>query len=232
MSLVLPELLLEPLPVSWKSPSDSYQGQRKQRHLLSANSSNTKCSPICRSGLEGNSYTDQPQTCPGDWDGALPCPARRAQCHCHCPASSQTQRAFPAAQQQLFQRCSVWTDSSLKGTELEGCAQPSTETYRPCQGQMPFFKGGARAVRAAFTAQPRPRSSPTICWCCQSKSSHCHGNHIPCPGHANNTGEKMSPHSSLQMQGGGGGGKPQTLQGLQTEKSSPEQLREPGKLQL
>lgn len=48
---------------------------------------------------------------------------------------------------------------------------------------------------------PRPRSSRTICWCCQPKSSHCHGNCIPCPGHANNTWEKASPQQQPPDEG-------------------------------
>lgn len=52
-------------------------------------------------------------------------------------------------------------------------------------------------ARAAFTAQPRPASSVLVCWCCEPKSSHSHGNRIRCSGHAN-IAPKASPSSSLQ----------------------------------
>jgi len=73
--------------------------------------------------------------------GTEPCPSpRRATCHRHCPGSIQTQKIFPAAQQQLSQRCPVFTAPSPAGLHAAPrlAGKPRSETHGSREGQMQF----------------------------------------------------------------------------------------------
>lgn len=71
-----------------------------------------------------------------------------------------------------------------------------TEPHGSHEGQT-RFQLCAPASPSCIYGSATARELRAVCWCCEPKSSHSHGNRIRCSGHAN-IAPKASPSSSLQ----------------------------------